>query len=307
MTEAAIDKNIAILFVPGIRAKPPAIVQAEQLQRCIRVGVALAGGTEDEARRLCQAFDLIGWSYGFYGVHADVSEDLQGIERLVSASGDPDQDRAEALSPSRRMTAAMYAAGDYFPLFGSLFATRRMETRVKEIRRYFKGRQDEGTIIRRMLAGRLQQAWHEGKRVLLIGHSFGSVIAYDTLWELTQEMPDKSGRVDMFLSMGSPLTLHYIRRRLKGAHRKGSARYPANIRRWVNLAAVGEVTALDRKLSDYFAPMVELGLTESIEDDLKLVNQFRGVDGLNVHKCYGYLASRRGGENLLSWLRDAPE
>jgi len=93
--------------------------------------------------------------------------------------------------------------------------------------------------------------------------------------------------------MGSPLTMLYIRRRLLGAHLNGAQRYPANILRWVNLAAIGEVTALDRRLSVCFADMRRYGLIAEIEDDLQLVNQFHGPDGLNVHKCYGYMANQK--------------
>ena len=77
---------------------------------------------------------------------------------------------------------------------------------------------------------------------MLVGHSFGSVIAYDTLWEMSRG--ESGGRVDLFVTMGSPLTMRYIRHHLHGRHLQGADRYPTCIRRWVNLAAVGEVTAL---------------------------------------------------------------
>jgi hypothetical protein len=135
---------------------------------------------------------------------------------------------------------------------------------------------------------------------VLIGHSFGSVIAYDTLWELCH-LQSNPGKVDLFVTMGSPLTMNYIRQRLKGAQRSGAERYPTNIKRWINLAALGEVTALDRKLYRCFAEMIKLGLVPAIEDNLELINQFHGPDGLNVHKCYGYFASPMVGQLLLEW------
>jgi hypothetical protein len=119
---------------------------------------------------------------------------------------------------------------------------------------------------------------------------------------LTHEQRN-DGVIDLFVSMGSPLTLSYMRRHLKGVHKSGAQRYPANIRRWVNLAAVGELTALDRKLASCFKAMVELGLTESITDNLQLLNQFHWPQGLNVHKCYGYFASQATGELTLNWYR----
>ena len=40
---------------------------------------------------------------------------------------------------------------------------------------------------------------------------------------------------------------------------------------------------------------LDLGLVERITDHVNLVNYFRGPDGLNVHKCYGYMVNERTG------------
>jgi hypothetical protein len=292
------EKPPAIIFVPGIRPKPDAELHAAQLRRCLSAGVQRAGGSAAAAESLAAAFNLIGWSRGFYGGHSDISIDLPGIERLLAGQDSVAMDIREARSIERRVTSVMYALSDRFPILSNLFGTRRMQSRVAEMHEYFSDDGGKASIARQMVADALQEAWSNGQQVLLVGHSFGSVIAYDTLWELCRvhKIPDK---VDLFLTMGSPLTMGYIRQRLKGAERPVAERYPANISRWVNLAAIGEVTALGRKLSDCFAEMIELGLVPSIEDNLELINQFHGPDGLNVHKCYGYFASPLVGELLL--------
>ncbi len=280
----------AIIFVPGIRAKPQAIEQQAQLRRCLNYSLGELGVAD--AEKLAEQLEVVGWSYSFYGVNADISPDLPGIEALLAGAGDPETDIADARSVKRRLTAAMYAIGDQFPLLSSLFATSRMEARLQEINRYFDNRNGEGMQARDFVKRALQQAWQQNRHVLLMGHSFGSVIAYDALWELSHsEAGGQRGRVDLFVSMGSPLTMRYVRRRLKGAGQQGRLRYPANIDRWLNLAAVGEVTALDRRMSHCFRTMRDLNLVQSIDDNLEVVNRFRGPDGLNVHKCYGYLAS----------------
>lgn len=294
------QKPPAIIFVPGIRPKPPADLHAAQLRRCLSAGVLRAKGSAEAAESLAAAFRLVGWSLGFYGDHGDIAVDEPGIERLLAGQDSLAADSREALSPGRRIIGVLYAISDRFPVLTDIFATRRMETRVAEMHRYFFDREGKASAARLMVADALQVAWDNGQRVLLIGHSFGSVIAYDTLWELCH-MQDNPGEVDCFLTMGSPLTMNYIRRRLKGAHRPPQDRYPTNIRRWKNLAALGEVTALDRKLHDCFAEMVRLGLVPRIEDNLELTNQFHGPDGLNVHKCYGYFASPVVGQLLLDW------
>lgn len=296
----------AIIFVPGIRAKPPPEVHADYLRQCLQASVARAGGSATECAVLGDALELVGWSYDFYGVHEDIAPFVPGIEALLRAEADPQAVRRDALGLGQRFTALMYSIGDLFPVLGSLFATRRMETRLQEINRYFDNEEGAGDRVRGMLRERLEAAWAADQRVLLVGHSFGSVIAYDTLWQLSHEVHNPA-RVDQLVTMGSPLALRYIRRRLLGAQRKGAQRYPANIRRWLNLTAVGEVTALDRTMRETYAPMLTLGLIESINDDVELLNSYRGPFGLNVHKCYGYFASPTTGAAVLDWLRaDAP-
>jgi hypothetical protein len=299
----SIAADRAIIFVPGIRPKPPAEQQAAQLRRCLAVAVRKAGGDDALSTSLADVFQLVGWSRQFYGWHEGIAPDMPGIERLLTVQNSGAEDARQVLSLGNRMTSAMYALGDRFPLLTTLFSTPRMGSRVEEMHRYIHDHDGKATVARAMVADALQTAWSKNQRVLLIGHSFGSVIAYDTLWELSrrQECPHK---VDLFLSMGSPLTMRYIRARLKGADDVGGQRYPANIQRWLNLAAIGEVTALDRKMSDYFGEMVALNLLQSIDDDLELINQFRGPNGLNVHKCYGYMASEEVGRVLCDWVSD---
>jgi hypothetical protein len=294
-------QNISIIFVPGIRTKPPPNLHSEQLCRCLGAGIIRAGGSSAEASVLAEAFNLVGWSRAFYGEHADIMLDMPGVERLLRGEDKEEDDLREAQSFSRRFAGMLYALVDQFPILGSKFSTRRMQSRVHEINRYFSNTDGAATAARQQVAGEIKQAWANEQKVLLIGHSFGSVIAYDTLWELSRAgTPDEVG---LFLTMGSPLTMSYIRQHLQGAKLRGVDRYPACIRRWMNLTAIGEVTSLDRRLSHCFAKMQLLGLLESIDDDLKLINQFHGPDGLNVHACYGYFASQKSGQALLDWYR----
>ena len=102
------------------------------------------------------------------------------------------------------------------------------------------------------------------------------------------------------------LLTRFIRSRLKGRDRRGAERYPAGIREWRNLAARGGLTALERRMAREFRDMVDLGLTERITDRVDLINPFRGPDGLNVHKCYGYFANAVTGEAIARWWRGLP-
>jgi hypothetical protein len=127
------------------------------------------------------------------------------------------------------------------------------------------------------------------------------VIAYDALWELAHD-DRHSGRVDLFMTLGSPLASRFIYKRLRGAADQGRNRYPTNIRQWENFSARAEMTALHPELRPYFDEMLELGLLKSLNDHVGLYNHFRGDLGLNVHKSYGYLVNSEVSERIATWL-----
>jgi pimeloyl-ACP methyl ester carboxylesterase len=177
-----------------------------------------------------------------------------------------------------------------------------MRATLKDTRRYFANEGGKAVIVRRMVADALLEAWHADRRVMLIGHSLGSVIAFDVLWELSHRF-SVPGRVDLFVTIGSPLGLSFVRSRLLGAREQGRRRFPTNIRRWQNFAAVGEMTALDRALATAWGDMREAGLVEAISDRMDLQTWFRGPEGLNVHKCYGYMVNPVLGAAVAEWWK----
>ncbi len=152
-----------------------------------------------------------------------------------------------------------------------------------------------------MLKLPLRAAAEAARPVLLLAHSMGCVIAFDTLWEMTHRDRD-ARKIDLLVTMGSPLGQRFLQRRILGASRTGAERYPHNIRCWVNLAAVGDLTAIDPTLADDFAEMIRRGLVDSIEDR-ELQNYFRLAGELNVHAEYGYLVNAVTARVVAEWWR----
>ena len=102
--------------------------------------------------------------------------------------------------------------------------------------------------------------------------------------------------------MGSPLGQSYMKRKLKGHDKFGTARYPSNIKYWKNLSAVGDLTAINPYLATEFSEMRDLGLLEAIEDE-ELLNFFRLDGELNVHSEYGYLVNEKTALTIAKWWR----
>jgi hypothetical protein len=295
----------AIIYVPGIKPKPPSGEHRAMLWRCLLEGVRRAepGAAEDLARHP-GCFSLVSWAHVFYETQRDLALDLPGIERILTISGPEARDIREAGSWRRRLKRSLYLLCDAFPPLFDLVGDPNMRATLRDTRRYFRNENGAAVKVRQMVADTLVGEWRADRRVLLFGHSLGSVIAFDVLWELSHRF-SVPGKVDLFLTIGSPLGLSFVRRQLLGGRESGRRRYPSNVRRWVNLAAIGEMTALDRSLSSIWSEMRDLGVVEEISDRLDLQTYFRGPEGLNVHKCYGYMVNPVVGATIAEWWHHA--
>jgi hypothetical protein len=291
-----------ILFVPGLNPKPPPELYRRELLRVMLAGLQRSRPRAAEwLAANPEAFTLVAWTYLFYGAHREISVDLPGIERLLAREEPTDDDVRDLASWSRRFMRWTHVVGDAVPWLGRRLAPPATRRLMHEATRYLKNRDGVGVEVRAKLREALDTAWRDGADVLLIGHSLGSVIAYDTLWELSRERGPEA-RVAVFITLGSPLATHFVQRSLKGSTEQGATRYPTNIRRWVNLTANADVTALQPRLAPLFHEMLSLGLVESFEDFVGLDNFFRGASGLNAHEAYGYLAQRVLAEIAGDWL-----
>lgn len=294
----------AIIYVPGIKPKPPAAQHRAALWRCLVEGVRRADpAVSADMARHPGCFHLVSWAHVFYESQRDLALDEPGIARLLAMPGPAAEDVREASSVRRRFKRRLYLLSDAFPLLFELVGDPTVKATLEDTRRYFGNEGGSAVTVRQMVADALLESWQAGRRVLLIGHSLGSVIAFDVLWELSHRFAIAE-RLDLFMSVGSPLGLTFVRERLLGAREQGRRRFPTNIRRWLNLAAVGEMTALDRRLADDFAEMRALGLIEELSDRLDLQTWYRGAEGLNVHKCYGYMANPVLGGAVARWWRE---
>ncbi len=291
-----------ILYVPGLLPKPEPHRHRDALFRCLIAGlrrydvhIAL-----DIAANL-HCFDIVSWTYDFYHEYRDIRIDEDAIDAVIEQAQPTRQDLGEARSWSRRAARRAFMIADILPFLIPHVANERMEVHLRDLRRYLSNRNDIAEHTRQMLKMPLRAA-HEARRpVLLLAHSMGSVIAYDSLWQMTHSDKDDV-QVDLLMTMGSPLGQRYIQKRLQGGADQGAGRYPHNIRTWMNLSAVGDLTAVDPTLADDFAPMRKLHLVESI-DDFRLHNYFRLNGELNTHAEYGYLVNTKTARLVGDWWR----
>lgn len=293
-----------IIYIPGKNPKPPAEEHRRQLLRSLLRGVERADPAVAQAiEKQAECFTLIAWNPLYYQSYKPLDEDLPWIDALLKQIGPTKADVQEALSYRRKFAWLLYTIADLFHFLIALLPDPAVKSTVLETARYFSSEDGIGEQVRELLKAPLRQMFADGERILIISHSMGSVIAYDTLWELTH-IEKNPGRVDQLLTLGSPLGMRFTQERLRGVHEKGTQRYPHNIRQWVNIASQGDLTALDPTLRDDYKAMLELGLVESITDvNGGIFNFFHNEKGLNVHRSYGYLVNPRVGEVIANWWK----
>jgi hypothetical protein len=291
-----------VIYIPGLLPKPEPEKHREALLRCLLAGLRRVDAPVADAIEATHgSFDIVSWTYDFYRTHRDIEIDRAAIEAVIVQAEASATDIAEASAWSRRLTRWIYTLGDMLPFLIPHLVSERMEVHLRDLLRYEHNKNGIADHVRRMLKVPLLAASGGQHPVLLIGHSMGSVIAYDALWELSHSHGNPVS-IDLFLTMGSPLGQRFMQRKINGHDQSGVARYPRNIRRWKNLTAIGDLTAIDPWLANDFGEMLELGLLESIDDE-DIFNFFRLDGELNVHAEYGYLSNEKTALTIAAWWR----
>lgn len=165
-----------------------------------------------------------------------------------------------------------------------------------------------GSEVRATMSAPLKRALRRSGPVLLIAHSLGAIVAYDTLWKFSRTgeyRPEFSDRpIDLWITIGSPLSDPTVRRHLRGSGATGPRRFPANVRRWVNVTAEDDFVAHDETAADDFTDMVEAGLVETI-DDHQIYNLAVRRGRSNPHSSAGYLIHPTVTALVADWLLGA--
>lgn len=177
-----------------------------------------------------------------------------------------------------------------------------------DLKEYWKGEESAfGSAVREPLTRPLMEALDRQDSVCLLGHSLGSMIAYDVLWKFSyrgEYRPSYCNKmVDLFLTIGSPLGDATVKKGLLGAHVTNHRQYPCNIRKWINVAAEDDYISHDERIRNDYRKMIRLGLVDSIKD-YKIYNLALREGKSNPHHSCGYLIHPRVSQVLVSWLGD---
>ncbi|WP_433256246.1 hypothetical protein ACQPYK_16860 [Streptosporangium sp. CA-135522] len=113
---------------------------------------------------------------------------------------------------------------------------------------------------------------------VVIAHSLGSVVTYETLWA----NPDL--KVDLLITLGSPLGMrNVIFERLLPTPVNGRGRRPPSVGRWVNVADKDDIAAIPAALRERFTGVDQEALVNLDWLDFHTVEKYLGCGALNEH------------------------
>jgi hypothetical protein len=181
------------------------------------------------------------------------------------------------------------------------------------IRRYFKDLEayytetcldenDTKCQVRNTIRNRLAETIkkYNGNEIMLVGHSMGSIIAYDVLTFILPQID-----IHTFVTIGSPLGFPVVQGKIAAEwHLKRlvppKLKTPPGVRKhWYNLADLKDKIALIYDLSDNFQP----NYRGVVAEDFVVFNDYQANHIFNPHKSYGYLRTAEFAQILSEFLK----
>jgi hypothetical protein len=156
-------------------------------------------------------------------------------------------------------------------------AERALIMNLRQVRRYFTE-----PDLRQAIINRVNICVGPRTRVI-VGHSLGSVVAYEALCAHPQ------WTINTFVTLGSPLGMRgLVFDRLSPAPKAGRGAWPGQTDKWVNVFDNGDIVATEKYLSSLFGPEV---LDHAVHN------------GSHAHDVRPYLTARETGTAIVHAMR----
>lgn len=191
--------------------------------------------------------------------HADVTIDPDDVAiafygdlfRANVTDGRPSDDDLLQVARDAGLTDVMEAiAGpDALDVIAKAVGKQSLRQLINQLGRYFTDDR-----LRAIVRGRLEAVVEPDTRVV-VAHSMGTVVAYETLCEHPE------WQVETFITLGSPLGGEWVFDHLQPRAADGVGRWPGSVERWVNVASVGDEACSEPQLATRFGDrVIDLGV-----------------------------------------------
>ena len=280
-----------IIGIHGLGNKPKRKVLEDWWMASIAEGLVRHGA----GRKLKVRFELVYWADLAYEQPlrtADVSEPY------VPAEGEGPLARADVtmrkVVASRAREGLLKALGlaAKVPL-GKDFIEEALKLRMPDLH-YYRADEALREAVQARLIRRLRSARRWRRKVMLIAHSMGSIVAYDVLKVADRDL--KGLDVERFVTVGSPLGMAELKTVVEGP-----LRVPECVARWTNFSDPKDpVSSWDASIASDYKPNSR-GVTVS---DRLVVNGYENPEGrANPHKIFGYLRTPEISEVIAGFVR----
>jgi hypothetical protein len=316
MTAEEKSAQRSILIVHGGDFKPPEEVYKDE------ASTALGAGVQRDYPDHVEAFGQVGIELAYYGdlgnaylrsrgrhydERLDIGDRRNALESLKKI---PQRKRfgLQHYDKLRGKSAVPEAIADLAaPLLGMLGLTMPLVSLVaKDFALYLRGNTDFTEQVRARVRDKLCELLRRGDKVMLMSHGTGCAVAYDVLWQLSHEERYRdefgSSKVEVFMTLGSPISDNMIRKRLLGARRRSTERFPTNIITWENLSAEDDYVCHDKTVADDLKAMMREHVISSI-NDYRVYNHAMRYGKSNPHCSLGYFIHPRVAKIVVEWIR----
>ena len=307
-----------VLLVHGADFKPPQEVYLDEASTAIRHGL------ERDYPDIPGVYDSLNVELAYYGdlgnellrAHGktydeplDIGDRRSALERLQRIKSRK-RFGLQQYDKLRGKSAIPEAIADLAsPVLGALGMTPMLVSLVaKDFALYLGGDTNFTSEVRTRVRDKVCAAMDRGDRLLLMPHGTGCAIAYEVLWQLSHDERFEKYRdlkVDLFVTLGSPLGDNKIRKSLLGAGNSTGERYPNNIITWHNVSAEDDYACHDKTVANDFRTMMREHVISSI-NDFRIYNHTMRYGKSNPHCSLGYFIHPRIAKIIVDWTGAKP-
>jgi len=297
-----------IIGIHGLRNKPPKRILKRWWKKSIREGLQTIGRS-----RWFFRFKLVYWADVFHPEPLNPKEKNPEHPLYIKAPYCPGENRTQKKPNALRkkirdvlekQIARIFLNKDMTIYFSGI-TDRVIRHYFEELDGYYskivydkKGKPCPAKeVIRGKLARILQK--NRKKKIVLIAHSMGSIIAYDVLTQVASDI-----KIDTFVTVGSPLGIPVILGKIasenKTPRKNGKLTTPENVaNHWFNFSDLEDKVAMHYKLRDHYE---ENSHHVRVLDKI-VYNNYEIKGEKNPHKSYGYLRTPELAEVIDGFLR----
>jgi hypothetical protein len=287
------DICVAAIFASLERDFPEAIEKFAAVDRKIAYYGDLSNGfLRSEGKRYDETLDI-----------GDRRNALRGLNGLAKRNdfGVGYYDRVPG-----KNAIAEFVATVAMPFLRMLGLSRKLISKIAmDLGEYWNQESDFGAQIRDRVRTAICESLNGDEHVMLISHGTGCIIAYDVLWQLSNDTEYQkqfaNRKIDSWITLGAPLGDTTVRDQLLGAGEKGNKRFPSNVVSWHNVSAEDDYMSHDNTLADDFKYMLAQKQVSCIRD-YQIYNLAVRYGKSNPHSSVGYLIHPRIAQIISDWL-----